>query len=92
MKAAKIVATMPIQFKFTTKSQHKFDRSPNLAEAKFSEIGCSANKLWITDISFVWTAQDWLYLCVFRDVYSRKVVGFSIDESMETRMVTKHLT
>jgi len=91
MKAAKIVATVPKRFKNTTQSKHKFARSPNVVERKFTEIGCAANRLWVTDLTYIWTAQGWLYLCVFIDAYSRKVVGFSIDESMETRMVNEAL-
>jgi len=92
MREAKIVATAPKRFKVTTQSKHKFDRSPNVVERKFSEYGCAPNRLWLSDITYIWTAQGWLYLCVFIDAYSRKVVGYSIDETMETRMVNDALS
>ena len=45
MKEARIVATAPKRFKVTTQSKHKFDRSPNVVERKFTEIGCALNRL-----------------------------------------------
>ena len=47
---------------------------------------------WITNLTYIWTAQGWIYLCVFLDAYSRKVVGYSIDESMDTRMMNAALS
>ena len=41
---------------------------------------------------FAAAVNSWIYLCVFLDAYSRKVVGYSIDESMETRMVNEALS
>lgn len=47
--------------------------------------------LWVTDLTYVWTQQGWLYLCIFLDAYSRKVVGFSVEDSMAAAMVNEGL-
>lgn len=91
MKQAGIKARRPRKFKVTTDSSHKLERAPNLVQRRFEEFATGANRLWVTDLTYVWTQQGWLYLCVFLDVYSRKVVGFSIDGSMEAAMVNDGL-
>jgi putative transposase len=91
MKESGIKARKPKKFKITTQSSHKLERAPNLVERRFADFGAETNRLWVTDLTYVWTQQGWLYLCVFLDVFSRKVVGFSIEDSMETRMVNEGL-
>jgi putative transposase len=91
MKEAGIQARKPRKFRVTTQSSHKLARAPNLVERRFGDFGSAPNRLWVTDLAYVWTQQGWLYLCVFLDVYSRKVVGFSIEDSMETKMVNAGL-
>jgi len=56
-KTAKIVATAPKRFKAAT----HFDRSLNVVDRKFTEKGHTLNRLWITDLTYIWTAQKWLY-------------------------------
>jgi transposase InsO family protein len=92
MKEAGIKARKPRKFKVTTDSSHKLDRAPNLVNRRFSELASAPNRLWVSDLTYVWTHQGWLYLCVFIDVYSRKVVGYSIDDTMETKMVNDALS
>ena len=87
MREAGIHAKKPKRFKVTTDSKHSSPIAPNLVERKFDEIAVAPDHLWVTDITYIWTWQGWLYLCVFIDVFSRKVVGWSIDDTMETRMV-----
>jgi transposase InsO family protein len=91
MKEAGIKARKPRKFKVTTDSSHKQDRAPNLVKRRFSELASAPNRLWVSDLTYIWTQQGWLYLCVFIDVYSRKVVGYSIDDTMETAMVNDAL-
>ena len=40
------------------------------------------NKVWTTDITYIWTKQGWMYLAVVIDLYSRRVIGWSIDDHM----------
>ncbi len=91
MKEAGIKARKPRKFKVTTDSTHKMERAPNLVERRFDGLASAPNRLWVSDLTYIWTQQGWLYLCVFIDVYSRKVVGYSIDDTMETAMVNDAL-
>ena len=87
MHEGNIQATKPKRFKVTTDSHHQSPIAPNLVERRFDEIATAPDLLWVTDITYIWTRQGWLYLCVFIDVFSRKIVGWSVDDTMETRMV-----
>jgi transposase InsO family protein len=91
MKETGIRASAPKRFKATTLSKHKLSRAPNLVERRFDEFGCAPNRLWVSDITYVRTYQGWMYLCVFLDVYSRKVVGYSVEDTMEASMVNDAL-
>jgi transposase InsO family protein len=44
------------------------------------------NERWVTDISYVWTAEGWCYLAVILDLFSRAVVGWSLDATLSTRL------
>ena len=91
MKESGIRASTPKRYKATTMSKHNHSRSPNLVERRFNEFGCAPNRLWVSDITYIRTYQGWMYLCVFLDVFSRKVVGYSIEDSMEASMVSDAL-
>lgn len=91
MKETGIRAGAPKRFKTTTLSKHKLSRAPNIVERRFNEFGIAPNRLWVSDITYVRTYQGWMYLCVFLDVYSRKVVGYSVADSMEASMVNEAL-
>lgn len=88
MREAGIRAKKPPRFKKTTDSRHDLPRAPNLVERRFDEIAAAPNKLWVTDLTYIWTWEGWAYLCVFLDVYSRKVVGWAVDSTMEAHIVT----
>jgi putative transposase len=49
------------------------------------------NRVWTSDITYLRTAQGWLYLCAVRDACSRRVIGWAIDEHMHTDLVTTAL-
>jgi transposase InsO family protein len=49
------------------------------------------NSKWVSDTTFVWTKQGWLYLATILDLYSRKVVGWSMDKSNNTHLVLNAL-
>ena len=71
------------KFKVTTNSKHTKPVFENLLNRKFSAE--EADKAYISDITYIWTEEGWLYLAVVIDLYSRKVVG----RSMNTRMTAK---
>ena len=49
------------------------------------------NKVWGTDITYVWTQQGWLYLAIVIDLYSRRVVGWCVDKRMTKSLVIRAL-
>jgi len=73
----------------TTDSSHKFPASPNLLNRIFSAV--KPDKIWVSDITYIRTATGFLYLCVIIDLYSRKVVGWSMKNSLESSLATSAL-
>jgi transposase InsO family protein len=49
------------------------------------------DQVWAGDITYIWTGEGWLYLAVVLDLFSRRVIGWSMDHSMETPLVTRAL-
>ncbi|QBC29024.1 hypothetical protein U737_20115 [Methylomonas sp. LW13] len=75
--------------KVTTDSNHNEAISPNRLDRQFKVA--QPNQVWTTDITYVWTLQGWLYVAVVIDLFSRQVVGWAIDEHMQTSLYVKAL-
>lgn len=73
------------KFKITTDSKHNLPVAPNLLNRDFTAH--APNKKWCGDISYVWTAEGWMYLAVVIDLYSRAVIGWSIQPTMSRQLV-----
>jgi len=69
----------------TTNSNHRFPYSANLVKRNFQAD--KPNRLWVSDITYIATNQGWLYLCTIIDIFSRKIVGFSMDVKVEAALV-----
>ena len=78
------------KFKVTTDSKHSNPIAPNILDRKF-EVE-APNKAYVGDITYIWTAEGWLYLAVVLDLFSRQVVGWSINERMKAALVNDALT
>ena len=76
MKEAGLAARRRRRFQSTTDSKHAFPIAPNLLERDFTAT--EPNQAWVTDITFLWTQQGWLYLAAILDLFSRRVVGWAI--------------
>lgn len=63
--------------------------APNTLAQDFTAT--SSNRKWVADITYLATAQGWVYLAVVLDLFSRKVVGWSIGDSLETELVSMAL-
>ena len=72
-------------FKVTTDSNHTLPIAPNLLERNFS--ASKPNEKWVTDITYIQTTEGWLYLAIFIDLFSRKVVGWSMSEHIDSTLV-----
>jgi transposase InsO family protein len=69
------------RFCITTNSAHEHRIAPNRLARKFSVK--RLNRVWLADITYLPTAEGWLYLSCFLDLCSRKVVGWVVDDSLE---------
>ena len=73
------------KFKATTNSNHKLPVAPNLLQQDFSAQ--QPNQKWVSDITYIWTEEGWLYLAVVMDLYSRMIVGWSMSARMTSSLV-----
>lgn len=73
------------KFKVTTDSKHDLDVSPNLLARNFSPD--SANQAWCGDITYIHTSEGWLFLATVIDLYSRKIIGWSMNKRMKKSLV-----
>jgi putative transposase len=85
MKENGIRAKGSKKFKATTDSKHNLPVAPNRLKRKFKSR--KPNRCWVSDITYVHTDEGWLYLCVFIDLFSRKVVGWSMSSRMTADLV-----
>jgi transposase InsO family protein len=84
MRESDLAARTRRRFRKTTDSKHSFPIAPNVLERDFTAAG--PDEAWVTDITFLWTAEGWLYLAVILDLFSRRVVGWAT-----SRNVDRHL-
>lgn len=90
MRRAGVAYKAKKKFRRTTNSKHRFPVSPNLLNRNF-DIS-APNRVWCADITYLWTKQGWMYLAVVIDLYSRKIVGWSVKDHMKTSLVTEALS
>ncbi len=81
-----ILAKMKKKFKITTNSDHSYSIAPNLLKQDFWTN--AANRIWVSDITYIWTWQGWLYLTVILDLFNRKVVGWSMSDRLTVNTTT----
>lgn len=89
MKLNNIKAKTKRRFKVTTKQNAKNTASENLLKQNFNTD--RANKIWTSDITYIWTKEGWLFLAIIMDIYSRKIVGWALDKNMQTELIVKAL-
>ncbi|MDT3778180.1 IS3 family transposase [Nitrospira sp. MA-1] len=78
------------KFKVTTDSTHSKPVAPDLLEQDFRAE--APNQKWTSDITYVWTTEGWLYLAVVMDLYSRAIVGWSMNRRMTQQLVCDALS
>lgn len=69
----------------TTNSRHAHPVAPNLVDRTFTALG--PNQIWVTDITYLPSKSGWVYLVVFLDLYSRRVVGWTVSHSLRHEAV-----
>ncbi|WP_245998158.1 IS3 family transposase [Siminovitchia terrae] len=89
MKKMGLRAIPQEKYVMTTDSNHDFHIYPNLLNQEFGVN--EPNKVWVTDITYVWTLEGWLYLASVIDLFSRKVVGWSQAAHMKKELAISAL-
>jgi putative transposase len=78
------------KYRNTTESDHQREKSENLLNRVFSRQ--RVNEAWASDITYIRTAEGWLYLAAVMDIYSRRVIGWHLDKSLSSEMVERALS
>lgn len=78
------------RFVRTTDSNHTLPIAPNLLEQQFDQAA-APNQIWVTDITYVPTDEGWLYVAAIKDLFTKKIVGWAMEEHMRTELVSKAL-
>ena len=72
------------RYRCTTDSRHNFPISANVLARRFGVM--RPNAAWVTDITYIWTLEGWLYLAVILDLFSRRIVGWSMSERIDRQL------
>jgi transposase InsO family protein len=73
----------------TTDSRHPWPIAPNRLASR--SVPSGPNQVWVTDITYVPTAEGWLYLAAVMDLWSRRIVGWATSDSLQTPLVSAAL-
>ena len=91
MRALGLKAIIRRRFKVTTDSHHHKAIAPNRLKQDFTMS--RSNQAWVGDITYIRVGDyQWVYLAVVMDLYSRKVIGWSISKRMNSRLVCDALS
>ena len=85
MRKNGIIAKRKRKFRVTTDSKHDYPISPNLVNRDFDVE--EPNTCWVGDITYIWTDEGWLYLAIVLDLFSRMIVGWSMESHMRSELV-----
>ena len=75
-----------LAYKVTTKRKHSDAVADNLLNQNFNPVG--PNQVWAGDVTYLKTAEGWMYLAIVMDLFSRRIVGWHIDKRMTTALVS----
>jgi putative transposase len=88
MRKERIDVRLRRRFRKTTDSKHGHPIAPNLLKRRFAINSIRArDRVWASDITYIDTMEGWLYLAVVLDLRSRRVVGWSMSQSLESTIV-----
>lgn len=89
MKEAGIRSCIKRKYVVTTNSDHSCPVAENLLDREFTAL--APDQKWLTDITYIQTGEGWLYLAAILDVFSRKIVGWSMSENIDAALVKSAL-
>jgi len=85
MKEAGLRSIVRRKYRTTTDSNHSLPVADNLLQRDFTTD--APDKVWVSDITYIRTVRGWLYLAVFLNLFSRKIVGWALSSSLSAEMV-----
>ena len=92
MRENDVVSETIKKFKITTTdSNHELPVAERIFETENADAVMAPNQVWGGDITYVHTDEGWLFLAIFLDIFTRKVVGFSCNDNMQTELILKAL-
>ncbi len=89
MRLEGITAKQKRKFVRTTDSNHDLPVKENKLNQEF--VAAMPDEKWVTDITYIWTSEGWLYLAVVIDLFSRRVVGWSMQSTLATCLISNAL-
>ena len=89
MREHGLAAKTKRKYKATTDSAHAFPVAENVMNREFEQE--APDRVWLADITYIWTVEGWLYLAAVLDAYSRRVVGWSMSHRLQVSLVTDAL-
>ena len=87
MKTLRLKVTQRVAYKVTTKRKYGDAVADNLLNQNFNPV--APNQVWAGDITYLKTGEGWLYLAIVMDLYSRRIVGWHVEQRMSTDLISK---
>ena len=84
-----IVGSPEPKWRVTTESNHNMPIAPNLLSRNFTAD--APDQVWVGDITYIWTYRGWSYLATVIDLFSRRIVGWALEDNMRSGLVEKAL-
>jgi transposase InsO family protein len=85
MRETGIQAVAKKKYRATTDSKHSLPVALNSLNRNFSVN--KPNQFWVADITYIYTQEGWLYLSTIMDLYSRKIIGWSLRKQITKELV-----
>lgn len=85
MNKLKLKTICPKRIKKTTDSNHKAEVSKNILNRNFNTE--RKDQVWLSDITYLKTSEGWLYLAVVMDLFSRRILGWALSQSLQKSLV-----
>ena len=89
MRRAGVVSKQRRRHKNTTDSAHVLPVADNVLAREFTVL--EPNRAWVTDITYLWTVEGWVYVAAVLDLFSRRIVGWCIAEHMREALISAAL-
>lgn len=91
MRADQLRGCCRQKFRVTTQSKHREPVAANLLARQFAPSAYPRDRVWVADITYLWTLEGWLYLAVVLDLASRRVIGWCADRSLDSSLALRAL-